>query len=698
MKFTPRFLACAAASLISLALPTLLCAGTATISVNFTSVQKTLSPLTFSMDESGYGNLKLPGDVAQQAALVELDVAMMRMNLGYLTPGDPNSGIVCMAGGADHSITGTQWINAIKATGATPMIRVQMNVAYPQSTWVTDAANLVQYFNVTTGNRVDRWVIGNEPSDNGLTNETYSTAFVAMFNAMKAVDPTIKIGGPASATYNSSTSGFLKSTLQKIHDKGGTPDFADFHSYGAGSLGDAALLAETATKYESNPNDLRSFLIGVWGATVGGAMPIEIGEWNLATTSNSRQLQHYASVWTALALSHMVKAGVIQRFYADKNGLTMGVVCDATNPAYGGVTYTAAVDDPMPAYHGIGLFTGEGLFPGFGLNVMATSVTSSTGLIDVAASDGPKNIVAINSSPTDTTSATFNLTGVSNASIAVWQKNSGNQDVVSLGTTSASGGTFSYTLNPYTVTTFVVTPTNPPPAVPTNLAATPGNAQVSLTWTASSGATSYNVKRSTTSGGPYSTVGTPTTNSFTDTSLTNGTTYYYVVSAVNSNGESANSTQVSATPVAPGGGTITLEGESLTFGASSGQTWRTSTDSNGSGGAIAFFDSTATGNYVALVSPSIPAGTYQISVITKTANNRGIYQLASATTVGGTYTNHGTTKDQYSASQVYQVEQIIATVTFSATGTRAFRFTVTGKNAASSGYGLAIDAIKLTPQ
>jgi fibronectin type 3 domain-containing protein len=92
-----------------------------------------------------------------------------------------------------------------------------------------------------------------------------------------------------------------------------------------------------------------------------------------------------------------------------------------------------------------------------------------------------------------------------------------------------------------------------PPAAPTGLTATAGNAQVSLTWTASAGATSYNVKRGTTAGGPYTTpvASGITTTSYTDTGLTNGTTYYYVVSAVNTNGESANSAQASATPSAP---------------------------------------------------------------------------------------------------------------------------------------------------
>jgi len=91
-----------------------------------------------------------------------------------------------------------------------------------------------------------------------------------------------------------------------------------------------------------------------------------------------------------------------------------------------------------------------------------------------------------------------------------------------------------------------------PPAAPTGLNATAGNQQVNLTWTASSGATSYNVKRGTASGGPYTTISSPGTTSYADSSVTNGTTYYYVVSAVNSGGESGNSSQVSATPtVAP---------------------------------------------------------------------------------------------------------------------------------------------------
>src|SRR5271170_86326 len=67
------------------------------------------------------------------------------------------------------------------------------------------------------------------------------------------------------------------------------------------------------------------------------------------------------------------------------------------------------------------------------------------------------------------------------------------------------------------------------PPVPAGLAATAGNAQVSLVWNASTGATSYNVKRSTISGGPYATISSPMVTGFVDANVVNGTKYFYVV-------------------------------------------------------------------------------------------------------------------------------------------------------------------------
>jgi len=91
------------------------------------------------------------------------------------------------------------------------------------------------------------------------------------------------------------------------------------------------------------------------------------------------------------------------------------------------------------------------------------------------------------------------------------------------------------------------------PAKPTGLAATAGVRQVALRWNAVTGAKSYNIYRSTTSGAETLIASGITTNAFTNTGLANGATYFYKVTAVNAAGQSALSSQVSGrTTALPG--------------------------------------------------------------------------------------------------------------------------------------------------
>jgi serine protease AprX len=98
-------------------------------------------------------------------------------------------------------------------------------------------------------------------------------------------------------------------------------------------------------------------------------------------------------------------------------------------------------------------------------------------------------------------------------------------------------------------------PDTTPPAAPTALTASPGNGQVVLDWANNSEAdlAGYRVYRSS-GGDPFSLVASPTASAHTDTGLTNGVSYSYYVTAVDSNAppnESAPSATASATPAPP---------------------------------------------------------------------------------------------------------------------------------------------------
>lgn len=87
------------------------------------------------------------------------------------------------------------------------------------------------------------------------------------------------------------------------------------------------------------------------------------------------------------------------------------------------------------------------------------------------------------------------------------------------------------------------------PTPPQSLTIAEGNKSAALTWSPVSVATGYNIKRSDVPGGPYTTImSNATSSSYTDTNLVAGKTYYYVISAINTHGESFDSAEVSVTP------------------------------------------------------------------------------------------------------------------------------------------------------
>jgi fibronectin type 3 domain-containing protein len=185
----------------------------------------------------------------------------------------------------------------------------------------------------------------------------------------------------------------------------------------------------------------------------------------------------------------------------------------------------------------------------------ATGATSYTICYGLTQADADACVSSVTSTGTSTT-----ISGLTNNSTYYFSVNA----TTSGGRTPAS----------------VSTSTTPmlPPSVPTALTAVGGNYFVNLNWAAStgSGTITYSVKRSTTTTGPYTTlVSGLTSNGFADLTALAGTAYYYVVTASNAGGESANSSE--ATTAALGSFSITSAVASdgtvmLTWGAALGAT------------------------------------------------------------------------------------------------------------------------------
>jgi subtilase family serine protease len=102
------------------------------------------------------------------------------------------------------------------------------------------------------------------------------------------------------------------------------------------------------------------------------------------------------------------------------------------------------------------------------------------------------------------------------------------------------------------------------PSAPSELSLSLGMLSVTAAWSASTGANSYTLERSTSSGGTYSVIATGlTTTSYTDTTVSAGTTYYYYVTATNTIGTSGESTIESISVPSPPGAPTGLSVEVL---------------------------------------------------------------------------------------------------------------------------------------
>jgi|GEM_PF-2318428 len=200
-------------------------------------------------------------------------------------------------------------------------------------------------------------------------------------------------------------------------------------------------------------------------------------------------------------------------------------------------------------------------------------------------------------------------------------------------------------------------------SAPAGLTATAGDTRVTLTWNAASGAASYTVKRATAASGPFTVVAPGVSSTtFTDAGLNNGTTYYYVVSAVNGLGESDSSPAVSAVPVALPGFDVSVSPATLNLNAgATGSLTVKITPTNGFTGSVVL---TVTGLPTGATATFSPAsvsggGSSTLSIQTTPTTSAGSFPLTLRASTSSTFHSASATlvvAALQAASTVYQAE------------------------------------------
>jgi hypothetical protein len=206
------------------------------------------------------------------------------------------------------------------------------------------------------------------------------------------------------------------------------------------------------------------------------------------------------------------------------------------------------------------------------------------------------------------------------------------------------------------------TGTSGAPSAPSNLSATAvSSSQINLTWTASStSGVTYNVYRSTSSGfaiSPGTRIATGISGtSFSNTGLSASTTFFYLVTATNSNGESTASNQASATTQSGGG---TVNGP-VSINAGGGASGTFVADAGFSGGSAV--STTAAIDVGLIPAPVPPQAVYQ-------TGRSGV----STYTIGG-----------FTAGSSHQVQLHFAEIVFTAARQRAFNIVINGTTVLSN--------------
>jgi Cellulose binding domain/Fibronectin type III domain len=443
------------------------------------------------------------------------------------------------------------FMGTVRKLGAQPILIADYGSGTPQ-----EAADWVRYANVTKGYHARYWEIGNELYGNGhygsgwetdqhtdKSPAAYAHNVLDYITAMKAVDPTIKVGAvlttpgnwPDGVLGSGESSDWNHTVIPLI---AGKADFVIVHWYPGGSTADQ-MLSAPATQLAGELQQVRDEL----DAAGAGGTPIALTETNGPVYNDTQADALYAADTYATALSN----GVFTVDWWDThNGATAISTAPDGATDYGdfgllssagcvGSVCEPALNTPFPPYYGIQMLSRLGR-PGDQL-VGAGSTGAKVTAHAVHRANGDLSVMLINKDPSAAQTVALHYTGFTPdgapATVAAFR-----DKATSIETTT--GDPTTQTLPPYSITTLTLHPKSgtasalSAPGAPKVTAADDTTATVS--WTPSTGGTPtrYEVYRQ--SGTTSELLTTSTGTSATVRNLTPGTTYTWNVLARDTDG------------------------------------------------------------------------------------------------------------------------------------------------------------------
>jgi hypothetical protein len=406
------------------------------------------------------------------------------------------------------------FMGSLKKIGAQPMIVANYGTGTP-----AEAADWVRYANVTKGYDAKYWTIGNENYGNGhygsqweaddhtdKTPAAYAAEVVAYSEAMKAVDPDIKVGAVLTTPANwpdgivgtGDDATWNKTVLSLA---GPHIDFADVHWYPGGgsaaeSLGKTAQIEDAAFLLRQQINQ--------YGGTDAAHIGISLTETNVGVGEDTQP----GALFLADAYSRLLANGVFTvHWWNVHNGIgTVSTVAGQTDYGdYGmlssagcstdGTVCEPAINTPFAPYYGLKLLsqfarTGDQF-------VQAATDNAQVVAHATRRSNGDLAVLLLNEDPDAEHAVTLDYHGYTPSTAAPTVVSFGNGDTAL--TTAESGSATSQTLPPYSLTLLTLHQAAAQAAGP----AAPGSPVVgtvtdrtaTISWPAVAGADKYEVQR-----------------------------------------------------------------------------------------------------------------------------------------------------------------------------------------------------------